>query len=376
MTQEEFLELCAEGNYEQVSDAIASGIDPNAKGEMRGHKIPPIFAAASSANEGTIKALTEHGVNCADGFSAAVAGHNLSLIKYLVECGGDINAIDSFDHTPILTAASMNMSDLIEPLISLGADVNAKNNSGYTALTYAALVYPFPDHEQINPDIISTLMKNGADYYDAMMICVKTGNAEIARLLIQEGADVNLRDDDGRSFVMYSVMGEPEDMPQDTANPVLRTLLENGADPDLPDAKGRTPLMIAAINNELAPAVIETLLEFGADINAKDDKGLTALMWAVAGVDKVPDIVIPALIRTGGLRANGWEKWCAFAVLCIAGKHELQIDVVRRLIEYGADVNIIDNNGMNAIMYALMNGDDETADMLSDAGAQINFDFN
>ena len=208
------------------------------------------------------------------------------------------------------------------------------------------------------------------------MVCVKTGNAEMARLLIQGGADVNVRDDDGRSFVMYSVMGEPEDVPPESCNPVLRVLLENGADPDLPDTKGRTPLMIAAVNNELAPSVIETLLEFGADINATDDKGLTALMWAVAGVDKVPDIVMPALIRTGGLRADGWERLCAFAVLSIAVKHELQIDVVRRLINYGADVNIIDNNGMNALMYALMNGDDESADILSDAGAQINFDFN
>ena len=376
MTQEEFLELCAEGDYEQVSEAISSGIDPNVRGKMGEHMIPPIFVAASSGNEGTIKALIEHGVNCADGFSAATAGHNLSIIKYLVDCGGDINAIDSFDHTPLLTAVSMNMVDLIEPLISLGADVNAKNNTGYTALTYAALVFPFPDHENIDPYIISTLMENGADYYEAMMVCVKTGNAEMARLLIQGGADVNVRDDDGRSFVMYSVMGEPEDMPPESCNPVLRVLLENGADPDLPDTKGRTPLMIAAVNNELDPSVIKTLLEFGADINATDDKGLTALMWAVAGVDKVPDIVMPALIRTGGLRADGWERLCAFAVLSIAVKHELQIDVVRRLINYGADVNIIDNNGMNALMYALMNGDDESADILSDAGAQINFDLN
>ena len=159
MTQEEFLELCAEGDYKQVSDAISSGIDPNVRGNMGGHKIPPIFVAASSGNKGAIKALTEHGVDCADGFSAAIAGRKKSLIKYLVRCGGDINAIDSFGYTPILTAATMNMTDYLELLISLGADVNAKSGLGYNALTFASFLASSPQREELDPKIISILMK-------------------------------------------------------------------------------------------------------------------------------------------------------------------------------------------------------------------------
>ena len=156
---------------------------------------------------------------------------------------------------------------------------------------------------------------------------------------------------------------------------VLKLFLKYGADPNIPDKNGRTPLMIAVIDEELEEGVIDMLLEAGADIDAQDNKGLTALMWAVAGVDRMPDVMMPALIRTGGLRAEGWEKWCAFISLYIASRHELQLDVVRHLIEEGADVNILDKRGMNAIMYALANGDDDSADILSEAGAQINFDM-
>ena len=376
MTQEEFLELCADGNYEQVNDAIHSGIDPDAEGELKGNKILPIFVAASSGNRDAVKALAENGANCADGFTAATVSQRMSIVKLLTDCGADINALDSNGHTAVLTAVTMNRPDLLEELIYLGADVNVKSDADHNALTYAAMMASSPEHDEISPRIVKLLMENGADYYDAMMLALRTGNAEFARLLIQGGADVNMIDDDGRSFVMYTVMIPVEkSLSHGSSADFLRTLLENGAKPDIPDANGRTPLMIAVIDEEIEDGVIDTLLEFGADIDASDKKGLTALMWAVAGVDKSPNLMLPALIRTGGLRAEGWQKWCAFISLYTAARHELQIDIVRRLIEAGADVNIIDNKGMNAIMYALMNGDDETADILSDAGAQINFDL-
>ncbi|MBQ7221200.1 MAG: ankyrin repeat domain-containing protein [Synergistaceae bacterium] len=376
MTQDEFVELCADGNYTQITEAIHSGIDPNKAGRLKGNPILPIFVAASAGNKDAIRALAENGTNCADGFTAATIGQRMSIANLLVKCGADINALDSSGHTAILTAVTMNRPDLLDDLIYLGGDVNVKSEADHNALTYAAMMASSPEHGELNPKIVSLLMENGAEYYDAMMLALKTGNSEFARLLIQGGADVNRIDEDGRSFVMYAVM-IPADSKnaQETSTEFLRTLLENGADPDIPDSNGRTPLMIAAIDEELDEGIIDTLLEFGADIDAQDKKGLTALMWAVAGVDRSPNLMMPALIRTGGLRAEGWEKWCAFMSLFTAAKHGLQIDIVRRLIEHGADVNVIDSRGMNAIMYALMNGDDETADILSDAGAQINFDL-
>ena len=214
---------------------------------------------------------------------------------------------------------------------------------------------------------IKKLLKNDVVCRNAMILAIKTGCEDFARTALESGADPNISDEDGRSLVMFSVM---------TGGSLLRTLLEHGAKPDMPDKVGRTPLMIAAIDDEADPEVIDTLLEFGADINARDKRGITPLMWAVVNADKNPDIVIPALIRTGGFMADGWKLWSAFLCLAAAAKRGIQLDMIQRLIQKGADVNATDNKGMSAMMFALMNGDDEAADILSEAGAQINFDMN
>ena len=364
MTQEEFIKLCAEGNYTQISEAIRSGINPNIPANINGIQAPAMFIASSSGNKDAIKALTEHGVDTSDGFTASVVSQNIDTTKYLIECGGDINKLDSSGHNALLTSVTMNKPEILEKLISLGADVNAKSEAGHNALTYAAMMSSSENHEEINPEIVKLLMKNKSEYWNAMILAIKSNNENFARLIIDSGADLNITDENNRSLVMYSVM---------TGGGVLRMLLENGADPNIHDENSRTPLMIAAIDYELEPGVIDTLLEFGAKIDDYDEKGFTALIWAVAGVDREPQLLMPAFIRTGGMMAEGWEKWCAFISLYTAAKHELQIDIVRHLVNKGADVNKTDKRGMNALMYALVNGDDESADILSDAGAKINF---
>lgn len=372
MTQEEFIEICSEGSYDQVCEAISSGIDPNKSAEINGNHIPAMFIAASAENTEAIKALAESGVDCSDGFISAVVGNHMDIAKFLVECGGDINAQDKNGSTPLLTSVTMNRPDILEQLIALGADVNTKSSGENNALAFASMMAAKHKedptlHSKLNPEIIRLLVENGADCWDAMMIALRTRCDDFARIALESGADPNISDETGRSLVMYSVM---------TGGGILRTLLEHGAKPDTPDDKGRTPLMIAAIDEEAEPEIMDTLLEFGADINAHDNKGITPLMWAVVNADKNPNLVIPALIRTGGFMAEGWKIWSAFLCLAAAARREIQLDMIRRLIRKGADVNAVDNRGMNAIMYALMNGDDETADILADAGAQIIFDVN
>lgn len=69
----------------------------------------------------------------------------------------DVHARDSFDNTPLMYASSCsNYTEIIQMLIDAGATINTENKKGITPLIIACC-------ENKNPDIVITLLDNGAD---------------------------------------------------------------------------------------------------------------------------------------------------------------------------------------------------------------------
>ena len=195
-------------------------------------------------------------------------------------------------------------------------------------------------------------------------MCVSMERPDLAEILLRYGADPDARDYNGRTALVFAVI---------TGDEILDVLLENGADPNVPDNEGRTPLMLAAVDGTSDSEIAEKLITHGADVNIQDNNGVSALMWAVIGKDRSSDFLLSGLIRTGGLRAEGFESWLALVSLYSAVKREIQLDTVRTFIIHGADVNLRDEKNMNALTYAMMNDDDVIADMLISAGSEIDF---
>ena len=84
------------------------------------------------------------------------------------------------------------------------------------------------------------------------------------------GADVDARDDDGWTALMWAA--------QEGRADAVRLLIGAGADVDIDDDDGWTALMLAA--GEGRADAVRLLIGAGADVNADDDDGWTALMWA------------------------------------------------------------------------------------------------
>jgi ankyrin repeat protein len=63
---------------------------------------------------------------------AALRSH-VSIVKYLLDIGANVNTIDTFGDTPLHDAARARCIDIVECLLENGADKFAKNNYGYTA---------------------------------------------------------------------------------------------------------------------------------------------------------------------------------------------------------------------------------------------------
>ena len=182
----------------------------------------------------------------------------------------------------------------------------------------------------------------------------------------------------------------------------VRRLLEEGASVRARDEGGRTALVAAAYGNHLGAA--GALMEAGADVNAKDDTVQSAYLISTAEVGDDPRLLrltlrngadvtsLDSYDGTGLIRAadRGHVRiverlletetyvdhvnnlgWTALLEAIILGEgDERHTEVVRLLVEGGADPNLPDAEGVTPLEHAEQRGYSEMAEILRGAGAR------
>ena len=139
-------------------------------------------------------------------------------------------------------------------------------------------------------------------------------------------------------------------------------LVEAGADVNAADDKGYTAVMKTAYSGHDKCAAI--LIRAGADVNATDGKGFTALMGSVcSGQGQCAAILIRAEADV-----NVSTITCGRTALHFASNEKC----VERLIEAGADVNGVDNDGRSPLMLAASSDHRNIANLLIETGADVN----
>jgi len=133
--------------------------------------------------------------------------------------------------------------------------------------------------------------------------------------------------------------------------------IEAGTDVNLKDREERTPLMYASFNGHIE--VIKGLVKKGADINLQDIYGRSALMMASSG----PYPVAVKLLLDHGADPNLVDKDEHFTALMYAAA-EGQLDVVKLLLAHGADPDAKDVDGDYAVTFAGNNGHSEVVSLL------------
>ncbi|EOO04060.1 putative ankyrin repeat-containing protein [Phaeoacremonium minimum UCRPA7] len=206
---------------------------------------------------------------------AAVKGH-LDICRLLLLGGAEPNS--SLINPPILIqiitdyAASDNQLEVFDLLLEHNADVNAKDSDGVPVLIHAvksnsqgdSFVRRLLEHDA-DVNILDS-DNNGALYYAA-----ENGHQELVELLLEKNAAVNQVSTAGVT-PLYFAVPEPE---------IARVLLEKGADPDLARSYGFTALMFAAWFKHTE--TLEYLLKHNASVDLEysgddeDLKGWTAL---------------------------------------------------------------------------------------------------
>ena len=182
-------------------------------------------------------------------------------------------------------------------------------------------------------------------------------NTALVHVLLDEGVDVNTARVDGATALLWATHWDDGE--------ATELLLRGDANVDAADDHGVTPLARACEN--ASASMVNRLLEAGADPNAAQTNGLTPLMTAARTGN--PDVV-------QGLLARGAEVNAATAIThetaLMWAVAERRLNIVRALVDKGADVHPRPQQAFSPLIAAAKNGDIETAKVLLAAGARVN----
>ncbi len=197
------------------------------------------------------------------GFTPLHSCMDAGVCKLLLDAGAQVDARDNDGHTPLHLADDAEVAQL---LIQAGADINSTHNGGASIL-YSASV-------RGSADVVRLLLENGVktgNLNELLREVCTMGHPEVARLLIQAGADVRTADWEGNTLLHYacgypnyrdSVPGLPEPRRQ-----LVEMLLQVGCSPHARNKYGQTPLHTVC-STDGNPGCVEALLLAGAEVSA------------------------------------------------------------------------------------------------------------
>ncbi|XP_055411353.1 ankyrin repeat and KH domain-containing protein 1 isoform X1 [Bubalus kerabau] len=267
------------GHVGVVEILLDKGGDIEAQSERT--KDTPLSLACSGGRQEVVDLLLARGANKEHRnvsdytpLSLAASGGYVNIIKILLNAGAEINSRtgSKLGISPLMLAAMNGHVPAVKLLLDMGSDINAQiETNRNTALTLACF--------QGRAEVVSLLLDRKANVehraktgLTPLMEAASGGYAEVGRVLLDKGADVN---------------APPVPSSRDTALTIAadkghykfcELLINRGAHIDVRNKKGNTPLWLASNGGHFE--VVQLLVRSGADVDGADNRKITPLMSA------------------------------------------------------------------------------------------------
>ena len=392
------------GDVAEVKRLLRAGADASIANK---YGATPMSLAAETANTEVLKVLLEVGADVespnADGQTALLSvarTGNVEAAKLLLDRGAKVDAKEKWGgQTPLMWASARRHPAMMQLLIARGADVNAASidrnyqrhvtaegrpksldSGGLTPLLYAA-------RENCRA-CVDVLLKNKADIdlpdpdgATPLLVAVMNANWDLAKQLVDAGADVNQWDVFGEAPLYTAIDlrnridgGRASiDAPNTTTGlGILKLLLDRGADPNMQlffkpanvrgalHTRGATPLIRAAMNADVE--VMKLLLEKGADATLATADRQTPIHAVLAG--RAPEnqaVELITLLQKAGADVNvvalinHGEEIRGGTALHYAVRKRYK-EVIKLLASFKIDLNAVDQDGLSALDYTQSRG--------------------
>jgi len=379
-----------------------------------------LVTAAKQGDRAAVQSLlnghAKRAVAGAEGTAAlvwAATRNDLAMADLLLRAGANVKAANEFGATALYAAAAHADPAMTEKLLAAGADPNTALMSGETPLMEAARRGNLADVRALLSKHANPNARESNGGQNALMWALSERQSAVVEELIKQGADVHAGSKTGFTPLMFAAQQGDEDG--------TRILLRAGAKPnDAQPKTGLTPLMIAsAMGNAKA---VDVLLDKGANPDLADANGYSSLHRVVrdsdyginaASKDAILAIVTSLLkhganpnirlsqdkekaaeeIKNGNVQLEGKRTAVTVTEIILQGATPLflaaevnNLDVIKALVDAGADPLIASERGTTPLMMAAGAGTDvqrerepderatavETAKFLVARGADVN----
>jgi len=201
-----------------------------------------------------------------------------------------------------------------------------------------------------NLDMLILLLDKGGEVfvsekfqYDALKTAVSCSQTNVVKWLLASGQYDAIEENDLKNL-LYITIGNND---VQTFDGLLNRITS------LQNKDGYTELLLSAAINGKAK-IFEHLLELGGDINAKTDENGETLMHLAANSKEILTLLI--------------SKGLSVDVKSVTGKTPLHLsqraNAISFLIDNGADINALDENGWSPLHWAALDGDLEAVEAL------------